>query len=88
VTFDIGNFLGGFVQKAIKRLFLSFIIILEDFRDDGRMSDEEFQRIRKRILDSGNDVIRDIVGELQNFDFIFKEGYNKETNSKETNSKE
>lgn len=72
MKFDIGNFLEGFVQKAIKRLFLSFIIILEDLRNDGRLSEEEFQRLRKRILDGGNDAIRDISGELQNFDFIFK----------------
>lgn len=72
MNFDIGNFLEGFVKKSITRLFLSFIYILEDLKADGRMSDEEYQKLRKRILDQGNNTIRDISEELQNFDFIFR----------------
>jgi hypothetical protein len=71
VKFNIKNFLFGFVKKSVTRLFLSFIYILEDIVADGGISDEEFQKLRKRILDHGNNTIRDITKELENFDFLF-----------------
>lgn len=71
MNFNIKNFLFGFIKKSVTRLFLSFIYILEDIVADGRMSDEEFQKLRKRILDHGNNTIRDITKELENFDFLF-----------------
>lgn len=72
MNFDISSFVGGLIRKSITRLFLSFIYILEDMVADGRVSDEEFQRLRKRILDSGNNTIRDIDTELKNFDLVIK----------------
>ena len=71
MKFNIKNFLFGFVKKSVTRLFLSFIYILEDIVADGGISDEEFQKLRKRILDHGNNTIRDITKELENFDFLF-----------------
>lgn len=80
MKFNIRNFLFGFIKKSVTRLFLSFIYILEDIVADGRMSDEEFQKLRKRILDHGNNTIRDITKELENFDFLFINNDNNETN--------
>jgi hypothetical protein len=78
VKFNIKNFVFGFIKKSVTRLFLSFIYILEDVVADGRMSDEEFQKLRKRILDHGNNTIRDINKELENFDFLFVSNDNNE----------
>lgn len=70
MKFDIKEFIKGFVKKSVTRLFLFFIYCLEDIVADGRMSDEEFQKIRKRILDNGNNCIREILQEIENFDFV------------------
>ena len=78
MDFNISAFVEGLVKKAITRLFLSFIYVLEDLVADGRMSSEEFQRLRKRILDNGNNAVRDINTELQNFDFLLKHTDNKQ----------
>ncbi len=78
MKFNIKNFVFGFIKKSVTRLFLSFIYILEDVVADGRMSDEEFQKLRKRILDHGNNTIRDINKELENFDFLFVSNDNNE----------
>lgn len=72
MNFDIEAFVKGFIRKSVTRLFLSFIHILEDMVADGRVSQEEFQRLRKRILDNGNSTIRDIDTELKNFEFIIR----------------
>lgn len=72
MNFNIQNFIKGFIKRSITRLFLSFIYMLEDFVADGRLTEDEFQRLRKRILDKGNNCIRDIDTELENFDFLFK----------------
>jgi hypothetical protein len=72
MNFNIQNFIKGFIKRSITRLFLSFIYMLEDFVSEGQMTQEEFQRLRKRILDKGNNCIRDIETELENFDFLFK----------------
>jgi len=72
MNFNIQNFIKGFIKRSVTRLFLSFIYILEDLVSQGKISDDEFQRIRKRILDKGNNCIRDINIELENFDFLFK----------------
>lgn len=78
MKFNVKNFIFGFIKKSVTRLFLSFIYILEDIVADGRMSDEEFQKLRKRILDYGNNAIRDINKELENFDFLFINNDNNE----------
>jgi len=70
VNFDISQFIKGFIKKSITRLFLFFIYTLEDLVSDGKLSDEEFQKIRKRVLDNGNNCIREIMQEIENFDFV------------------
>lgn len=70
MKFDLKEFIKGFIKKSITRLFLFFIYTLEDIVADGRMSDEEFQKLRKRILDNGNNCIREILQEIENFDFV------------------
>jgi len=77
MNFNIKNFIYGFIKRSVTRLFLSFIYILEDLVSSNTITEEDFQRLRKRILDKGNSCIRDIFEELENFDFLFK---NKDNN--------
>jgi hypothetical protein len=72
MNFNIQNFIKGFIKRSVTRLFLSFIYSLEDLVSENKISQEEFQKLRKRILDKGNNCIRDIYLELDNFDFLFK----------------
>lgn len=72
MNFNIQNFIKGFIKRSITRLFLSFIYMLEDLVSEDKISQEDFQRLRKRVLDKGNNCIRDISDELENFEFLFK----------------
>lgn len=54
-------------KRKVINLYKNFLIILEDLREDGyNISDEKYQRLRKRVLDSGNDAIRQFEEELNN----------------------
>lgn len=72
MNFNIQNFIKGFVKKSVTRLFLFFIYTLEDLVSEEKITQEEFQRLRKRVLDKGNSCVREILEELENFEFLFK----------------
>jgi len=56
-------------KRKITNLYKNFLILLEDLReDDYNISDDKYQRLRKRILDAGNDAIRQFEEELNNID--------------------
>jgi len=74
---DINNFVVAAVTGEIKKLYLSFLYSAEDLVKNQKLSEEDFQWLRKRILDYGNNSIRNIDTQLNNFDFSFK---NKENN--------
>jgi len=38
---------------------IQFLVILEDFKNDNVISEEYYQKLRKKILGSANDKIRD-----------------------------
>lgn len=67
---DINNFVKGIISRDIKKLYLSFLYILEDLRDQQKISHDDYQRLRKRVLDTGNDSYRNIEEQLNNFDLI------------------
>ena len=46
--------------------------MVEDLHNSGEIEEESFQRLRKRILDYGNDTIREIEENLDSFDFKLK----------------
>lgn len=57
-------------KRKVTNLYKNFLIILEDLREDGyNISDEKYQRLRKRVLDCGNDSIRQFEEELNNINF-------------------
>ena len=67
----------GFVKFQIRRkvtnLYKNFLFILEDLKDkEYYNSEEEYQKVRKRTLDLGNDLIRDIEETLDSVDVKLK----------------
>ena len=46
------------VEKAVKHTYISHIRQVEDMRNQGVIEDEEFEYLRNRILDTGNEQIR------------------------------
>lgn len=57
------------VRRNISALFKSFLVTLEDI-DDGIALD--YERQRKRVLDLGNEAIREIQSQLDLFDVDYK----------------
>jgi hypothetical protein len=70
---DINNFVVAAVTGEIKKLYLSFLYSSEDLVKTGKLSEEDYQWLRKRILDYGNNSIRNIDTQLNSFDFSFKQ---------------
>jgi|TARA_Y100000310_G_scaffold181845_1_gene181874 hypothetical protein len=61
------------LRRKIVNLYKNYLFILEDMKKDGYdIPEEEYQRIRKRILDYGNDTIREMEENLENFDIELK----------------
>ena len=57
------------VNRKVTNLYKQFLFILEDLQEQGyNIPDEQFQRIRKRVLDHGNDCIRETEVYLESFD--------------------
>ena len=60
-------------RRKVINLCKSFLILIEDLKVNGQsVSPEDYQKIRKRILDYGNDTIREFEESLENFDIKFK----------------
>jgi len=67
------DFLVFQLRRKIVNLYKNYLFILEDLEKTGYdIPEEEFQRIRKRILDYGNDTIREIEENLEKFDIELK----------------
>jgi hypothetical protein len=73
---DINNFVVAAVTGEIKKLYLSFLYSSEDLVKSDKLSEEDYQWLRKRILDYGNNSIRNIETQLNSFDFSFKQKEN------------
>ena len=57
----VNNFFAFQTQRKITNLYKQFFFILEDLQASGvKIPEEQHQRIRKRILDLGNDTIREL----------------------------
>lgn len=73
MNINLNDLIKGLVCRDIKKLYLSFLYTLEDLQNQDKITNEEFQRMRKRVLDYGNNCCRNIQEELDNFDFKLKE---------------
>ena len=70
---DVLSFLVFQLRRKVVNLYKNYLFILEDLKKDGYdIPEEEYQRIRKRILDYGNDTIREIEENVENFDIKLK----------------
>lgn len=69
MNIDLNEFVQGFIYRDIKKLYLTFLYMLEDLKSNDQITEEEFQRLRKRVLDHGNNCYRNIEEELNSFDF-------------------
>lgn len=67
----IKEFLQFQIRRKITNLYKQFLFILEDL-EEGKSDKENYQRIRKRILDYGNDATREIEEYLKNLDIKLK----------------
>lgn len=59
-------------RRKIINLCKYFLLSLEDLRDDYDIPEEIYERNRKRILDFGNDTIRELEENLEKFEFNLK----------------
>jgi len=73
MNINLDNLVKGFIYRDIKKLYLSFLYSLEDLKDENKITEDDFQRLRKRVFDHGNNCYRNIEEELNNFDFKLKE---------------
>lgn len=61
------------LRRKITNLYKQFLFILEDIDNSKyNMSDEAYQKFRKRVLDYGNDTIREIEEDIAKFNFNLK----------------
>lgn len=63
------NLLTIFISKEITSLYKSFLENLEDIKIEDKITNEKYERLRKRVLDSGNETSRKILQFLEFFDF-------------------
>ena len=54
-------------RRKIVNLFKKFFFLLEDLYIDGKISQDKYQQMRKRVLDHGNDTIREIEEDINKF---------------------
>lgn len=67
----VKEFLQFQIRRKITNLYKQFLFILEDL-EEGKSEKENYQRIRKRVLDYGNDAARELEECLKNLDIKLK----------------
>ena len=61
------------VSRKVTNLYKQFLFLLEDLNEQGYdIPDEVYQRMRKRVLDHGNDTIREIEENLEKLDITLR----------------
>jgi hypothetical protein len=61
------------LRRKITNLYKQFLFILEDAHTSKyNTNDETYQKYRKRVLDYGNDTIREIEDDISKLDFHLK----------------
>jgi len=67
------DFLKFQLRRKVTNLYKRFLIILEDMNEDQyNNSEEAYQKARKKILDEGNDTIRELEENMDQFDIRLK----------------
>jgi len=58
------------VNRNVINVYKDFLNIAEDLHRDGHIKNEKYQFLRKRILDKGNDCIRELEILINKFDLV------------------
>ena len=59
-------------KRKVISLCKSFLVLLEDVKDEpDRLTDEYYQKLRKKVLDGGNDAIREFDEYTDKLDISF-----------------
>ena len=67
------EFLKFQLRRKVTSLYKDFLFILEDLDSNTyNLNEESYQRYRKRILDRGNDLIRENEEDLDKFDITLR----------------
>jgi hypothetical protein len=70
---NVKDFLQFQVRRKVTNLYKNFLFILEDLKaEQYNVTDEAYQHHRKRVLDYGNDTIREIDECLKSLDIRMK----------------
>ena len=73
LSFNSSNFLKFQLRRKVTNLYKRFLIILEDMNEDQyNTAEEAYQKARKKILDEGNDTIRELEENIDQFDIRLK----------------
>ena len=67
MNFDEKEYLKFKVYQHIKNVFKNALLILEEMADREQISEEDFDFYRKRVLDNGNENIRNLTQEIEKF---------------------
>ena len=72
---DCSEFVRFQITRKVTGLYKQFLFILEDVKDDNanKIDDKSYQRARKRILDFGNDTIREMEEDFSKLKITLKE---------------
>ena len=66
-----------FYTREVKNLYKKLLILLEDSLEREEIGEELYNFLRKRVLDSGNEAIRNLDEQLNNYVSIQKIKSNK-----------
>lgn len=66
------EFLNFHVNRAMINLAKDCLCILEDFKEDGIINDDYYQKLRSRLLSRSNDSIRELKEIISQFDIELK----------------
>jgi hypothetical protein len=58
-------------RRKVINLCKSFLFLLEDSKNQP-ITEERYQKIRKRVLDCGNDSIREFEDHIENFSITIR----------------
>jgi len=65
IEFYFDKFLSQKIEKEIKYLFIGYLTYIEQLLEDGKISELEYNKKRKEILDGGNNAIRTIQEQIE-----------------------
>lgn len=66
-----GDFIKFHHRRKTINLCKSFLLLLEDLKGE-TVTEEKYQKVRKRVLDGGNDSIREFDEHLESFNINIK----------------